>query len=301
VVTAPLRGAYTAAELRSKRVRSARELEILRRDGSKVRIFDLRGRLLFASLELAMRPILEQTADATHVILDLDRVIDLDRASCRLLLELQALLASRRKRVHLTGIADKAALREYVISLLEDGGWKAFLCSGSRDDALETCEDDVLRSAGYKVDSSAEVPLAEQELCGGLTPGELQDLAMRLEPIELPNDVVLFSAGDPADSMCFISQGEVAVYLPAAEGPDKLLSRLNAGMSVGEMALVDRESRSATVRTSKPVKALRLSFAVFDRLPDEGLAHVQSKLLGNLARVLSHRLRSANAEIRSVR
>ncbi len=301
VVTAPLRGSYTATEIRSKRVRSARELEVLRKNGSSVRIFDLRGRLLFASLELAMRVILEQTAEATHVIIDLERVIDLDRASCRLLLELQALLAKSGKKVHLTGIAEKTALRDYVISLLESGGWEAFLCSGSRDDALETCEDALLRTAGCIIDASTEVALAEQELCADFTPGELQDLALRLEPVELAADVVLFSVGDPGDSMFFISQGEVAVFLPGAEGPDKLLSRLNAGMSVGEMALIDRESRSATVRTSTPVKAFRLPFAAFDSLPDDGLAHVQSKLLGNLARVLSHRLRSANAEIRSVR
>jgi glutaminase len=301
IVTPPLRGAYTAAEVRSKRVRSARELEILHEHGAAVRIFDLRGRLLFASLELAMRPILDQTADATHVILDLDRVIDLDRASCRLLLELQALLANRGKRVHLTGIADKVALRDYVISLLEGGGWEAFLCSGTRDDALEACEDDLLRKAGCVPDASTDVPLADQELCADFSPGELQDLSSRLESVEFPADTVIFAAGDPSDSMFFITRGEVAVLISSDEGSDQLLSRLTAGMSVGEMALVDRKPRSATVRTTAPVKASRLPFPTFDRLPDEGLGHVQNKLLGNLARVLSHRLRSANAEIRSLR
>ena len=58
---------------------------------------------------------------------------------------------------------------------------------------------------------------------------------------------------------------------------------------------------SATVRALGPIRALRLSFAAFDLLADEGLGHVQSKLLNNLVSVLAARLRSANAEIRSLR
>jgi CRP-like cAMP-binding protein len=72
-------------------------------------------------------------------------------------------------------------------------------------------------------------------------------------------------------------------------------------MSFGEVALIDRAPRSATVRALEPVRALRLSFDAFDRLPSEGLAHLQTQLLTQLAGVLATRLRNANAEIRSLR
>jgi glutaminase len=301
VVTPALKSVQTASEARSKRLRVNSELEVLRRHGQAVRIYQLRGRLIFASLEPVIRAVLTEGSKCSHLILDLSQVVDLDRASCRLLLDLRDQLLRLGIRTHLTGAADKTPLRDYFVNRQGEDGWEQLCRFETQDDALETCENELLRSHGQPSVTQIEVPLAEQELCRGLTPGELQDLAARLTVVELPAHTDTVVAGSIADAMFFLTRGEVGIFLKTSQTGEQLISRLGPGMSFGEVALVDRQPRSATVRTLSDSSVLRLPFAVFDHMAEEGLGHLQSKLIANLARVLAARLRSANVEIRSLK
>lgn len=301
VVTPALRQVQTAAEVRSKRLRVKSELAVLRAHGQAVRIYQLRGRLIFASLEPVMRTILRESSACTHLILDLTLVADLDRASCRLLLDLRDQLTKAGVRFHITGGHDKPSLRNFVIARFAEGGWDQICRYATRDEALEVCENEILRKHGGAESAGGVVPLGQQELCRGFSAGELQDLSERLTTLELPAGAEVIAAGSMSDAMFFLSRGEVGIFLKPAAGDEQLISRLGPGMSFGEVALVDREPRSATVRALGPIQVLRLGFAAFDRLADEGLGHLQSKLISNLASVLAARLRSANAEIRSLK
>ena len=301
VVTSALRGSHTSVQMRSKRLRSRPEMEVLREHGRNVRIYQLRGRLILATLEPVIQRILEQSPGNTHVIVDLAHVVDLDRASCRLLLDLHDRLQRERIRILITGASDKAILREYVASRIQDEGWELLGALQSQDDALEVCENEVLRRYGTSDTSPAEVPLRDQELCRGLSPSELASLESRLEPIRLPAGTEVLTVGAPSDSLYFLVSGEVGIFLKPTESLEQLVSRLGPGTSFGEVALVDREPRSATVRSLVEIQAWRLPFASFDRLDDEGLGTVRTKLYANLAGVLASRLRSANAEIRSLK
>ena len=204
-------------------------------------------------------------------------------------------------RTHLTGAADKPALREYVEARLSPEGWRRIAEPDQLADALEAAEHDVLSRHAPQDPSDGSVPLADHELCRGLSPGELQDLAARLVAIDYPPGTAVVEAGSPSDSMYFVERGAVGIFLGADDSAAALLSTLGPGMSFGEVALVDRDPRSATVRTLEPVRVLRLSFAEFDRLEETGLGHLRSKLVANLASVLAARLRSANREIQSLR
>jgi voltage-gated potassium channel len=59
--------------------------------------------------------------------------------------------------------------------------------------------------------------------------------------------------GDAGDSMFFISSGEVEVRLPNGGSV-----RLGEGAFFGEMALLERQPRSATVSTTRPTTLLVL-------------------------------------------
>lgn len=301
VVTPALRQVQTAAEVRSKRLRVKSELAVLRAHGQAVRIYQLRGRLIFASLEPVMRTILREASACTHLILDLALVADLDRASCRLLLDLREQLTKAGVRIYITGAHDKTTLRNFVISRFAEGGWEQICRYATRDEALEVCENELLRRHGGTEAEGVTVPLGRQELCRGFSAGELQDLSERLSTLDLAAGAEVIAAGSMADAMFFLTRGEVGIFLKPSAGEEQLISRLGPGMSFGEVALVDREPRSATVRALGPIQVLRLGFEAFDRLGDEGLGHLQSKLISNLASVLAARLRSANAEIRSLK
>ena len=65
---------------------------------------------------------------------------------------------------------------------------------------------------------------------------------------------------------CFLlATGEVEV-IKHLDGADKVLATLRAGAIVGQMALVDRSPRSATVRSKVHTIALELTRDVFERL-----------------------------------
>ena len=301
VVTSALRHARTGAEVRSRRIRVKAELDLLRAHGRSIRIYSLRGRLIFASLEPVMRAVLEEAGGNTHVILDLSQVVDLDRACCRLLFELRDQLIRQGVRTHFTGAEDKLLLRDYVVARLQEDGWESLCAFATVDQALEACENELLRRHGSERPPADEVPLPDHESCRGLTPEEIDDLSKRLTRIEYPAGAEVFAAGSVADAMYFLVRGEVGIFLKTSDSGEQLISRLGPGTSFGEVALVDREPRSATVRALEPIQTWRLAFDRFDRLGLEGSGQIQTKLYGNLASVLAARLRSANAEIRSLK
>ena len=301
VITPALRAVQTGAEVRTKRLRPRGELDLLRQFGHVIRIYPLRGRLIFATLEPVIRAVMEDARNATHAILDLSQVVDIDRAACRLLLELREVLLRQNVKVFLTGAAERKTLQEFVVSRLDQGGWNQICQHDLVDEALEACEREVLRQHSPAAHAVAEAPLAHQELCRGFSPGELEDLDSRLTAEDLPAGTNVLIAGSPADAMYFLLQGEVGIFLTTPEGFEQMISRLGPGMSFGELALTDRAPRSATVRALQPIKTLRLPFEAFDRLDQEGLGHLQAKLTANLVGVLASRLRSANAEIRGLK
>ncbi|HZP99508.1 MAG TPA: cyclic nucleotide-gated ion channel [Reyranella sp.] len=80
----------------------------------------------------------------------------------------------------------------------------------------------------------------------------LSEIVSKLRVRHYPPRIVVVRRDEPGDSMFFISEGEVEVRVP--QGP----IRLGQGGFFGEMALLDRLPRSATIVTSQPTTLLVL-------------------------------------------
>lgn len=217
---------------------------------------DLRvgGRLIFSSTELAIHAILTDLANATHAIIDLSRVIDVDQASCKLLLELHDQLSARLKKACLAGARQHALLREYVTTRMTEDGWNHLCRYADRDAALEAYEDELLKIRPKASRPPVAPRLEDQELLNNFNATELQGLQGLLRAVDWPAHHVIIAAGSPSDALYFIAEGEVSVWV-GAEGSEVQVGRLGPGMSVGELALIDRAPRSATVRTLTAVRA----------------------------------------------
>ena len=86
-----------------------------------------------------------------------------------------------------------------------------------------------------------------------------------LEPIVLRDGEVLFRQGEPADSMFFIEEGELAVVLEVAGASRSHVRTFGAGQCLGEMAFYRHLRRSATVEAAGPARLWRLTTANLTR------------------------------------
>ena len=94
-----------------------------------------------------------------------------------------------------------------------------------------------------------------------------------------------------------ISRGTASVKVRlAGQDREQRLASFSPGAVFGEMALLDQEPRSATVIADEELVCYELDDASFRALTSEH-PPIAIKLLANLSRELSRRLRKANAMI----
>lgn len=102
---------------------------------------------------------------------------------------------------------------------------------------------------------------------------------------------IVVRQGDVGDCMFVIQEGEVEV-VNSDRGRETRLTVLGAGEFFGEMALVDREVRSATVRALGPARILTVDKRTFLRRIQE-----DPSLAFNVLKAMSGRIRRLNAQI----
>ena len=98
--------------------------------------------------------------------------------------------------------------------------------------------------------------------------------------------------GKLGDSMFVVQSGRVEVMQHTENGGEQHLAYLEAGDFFGEMAVFEKEVRSATVRAAGEARVLRVDKkALLTRIREDPLLAV------NLLKTMSHRIRDLNREI----
>jgi CRP-like cAMP-binding protein len=140
----------------------------------------------------------------------------------------------------------------------------------------------------------ADDPLAGAALFDGLTTAQRALVASLVVQREVEPGAVLVREGDAAGELLVIQQGSVDVTKRVAGAEhEHRIATLDAGATLGEMTLLDRAPRSATVRAATTTRVGILSM---DRLQQLGRAEpdIERQLLANLSKELSRRLRFNN-------
>jgi len=104
------------------------------------------------------------------------------------------------------------------------------------------------------------------ELVEGLGAEALQLLETEVEWVTLPRGATLMRQGDPADCLYFLVSGRLRIYGHRDDGEEVDMNEVGPGESVGEMALLSREPRSASASALRDSELLRLSKRGFDQL-----------------------------------
>ena len=142
------------------------------------------------------------------------------------------------------------------------------------------------------VDSSI---LAKSPLLDSLLPVELESLARVFTAMEVAAGEVVLREGEVGDSLFIVATGVLDVLVHTDTG-DVLVGALGASESFGEISLIDRSRRSATVRARE---ASILYVLTHDALHGFAKSHRNgfTWLMVNVARGLAHKLREANRKL----
>ncbi len=136
--------------------------------------------------------------------------------------------------------------------------------------------------------------LARIGLFGGLDEETLALLARELPVVRVEAGRDLVREGEPATDMFVLLGGEVEVFKRTPDGTEARVAVLGPGDWFGEMAILEVQSRSATVRAVAPSVLLRMTAADVERLLYRRDPRAYAMLMMNVARELSRRLRVAD-------
>jgi SulP family sulfate permease len=287
-----IRRLYRCDAVRSRRYRDPAELEALHTAGVSVLVIELQGALFFGTADRLARIVDAETAKGTvALLLELRRVTEIDSTGARILGDIDAALGARGVKLALVVSArTETAARLAVIFQAGDRFFPDI------DRAIEWAEDDLLRKAGTA--PPLELSLDRLPLLRDFTADQIERLRTWLEPVAWPAGHVIFRHGDPGSSAYLVTRGHASVHLRHDEEGIRLAT-FAAGAVFGELALLDRGPRSATVTVDEDLTGFGLSAASFDELcqkqPD-----IAIKLLSALGRELSVRIRFANMAIQQL-
>ncbi len=125
---------------------------------------------------------------------------------------------------------------------------------------------------------------------------ELSILARHMSFIDLHRGEYLFVEGDQGTFMGFVVQGVLEVLKRSESGENIPLVRLTRGSSIGEMALIDKSPRSATVIARQPTTMVTLTDRGFELLAEKFPA-LGIKVIQKIARLLSLNMRRTSSKL----
>ena len=138
--------------------------------------------------------------------------------------------------------------------------------------------------------------MARVELLADMSGREPEMLSQYLQAYAADPGCVIFSEGDPGHYMCLLVSGRVKTYKESDIDHKAEVANESRGRSIGEMALIDGEPRSATCVATEPSVLLLLNQADFQRLGEERPA-LALKLLLRITKLMSRRLRLTSGRL----
>lgn len=263
-----VRARYTLAEVHSRRRRSGEQGRVIAAQGGAVQVFELQGDLRFATLEPVLHALADETRPLLAAVLDFRRVSHVDAAASTLLAALIGGCAARGQHVLLTRVR-RGELLAGLERAVDPRAARAFSFHPQLDLGLEWCERELLARHGAGRASPAALGLAEHRLCRGASADDIALLASLVRRRSYEPGMAIVQRGEPADAIYLLLAGEVSVVVDLAGGGQKRLSTLSAGMSFGEMALIEGGVRTASARADTEVECAALSAQDFARLERE--------------------------------
>jgi CRP/FNR family cyclic AMP-dependent transcriptional regulator len=125
-----------------------------------------------------------------------------------------------------------------------------------------------------------------------LSEGEIELVRSLAAEKHYPKNAVVLTEGEMGDSLYMITSGKVKVFIGDQEGREMILKILGPGDFFGEMSMIDKQPRSASVTTLESSVFLVLSHASFEKCVEK-----IPRIANMVMRVLATRVREADRKI----
>lgn len=130
-----------------------------------------------------------------------------------------------------------------------------------------------------------------------LEPEQFEYISQYLDTFELNAGDILFEEGEDGDFVCFVLAGGLEVLkFDSWHYEANVIATAGQGNSIGEMALMDRAPRSATVRAVSDTHLAVLTQRAFDSLYDDE-PKIAVNVLRGLILVMSENLRDTSIKL----
>jgi len=287
--------------------------------GHKISVLDLEGAIFFgtaSSLESRINGLIRE--GVSHVVLDMKRVNNIDstgslvvqRIARRLkqaggFLAISYVLEERRARPGAYEGDDRRSNKNsrHIWKVLSESGAGRTLGTDvffpDTDSALAFCENNLIQRTNRTEKNSSFFNGSRNlpPILHGLDRGDIKKIRRRFTRHVYQPSENIFSQGDDGDALYYIAKGRADVYVQLeGTGQMKRLQAMQSGSVFGEMAILDRQPRAASVVAVEETVCYRLGVEEFEQIKAID-SEIAMKLFGNICSMLSGRIRSANIMI----
>lgn len=259
--------------------------------GERLRIIELQGTLFFGSVRSLCYEIESLLANSEReidtLIFDFRRVSDIDSSAAQVFARIEKLAGKQGAELVYTALSPamkkvlvaNACLAQPNTTALNDINhatheWEDRQLARAIDHAKFDITDWLSRELGADV--------------------LLETLKARFERVELESGQRLFGQGEMADALYFVEQGRISAFIEHGDGV-KLIRKIQAGGTIGEMGVYRSTNRSATVVADVQSTLWKLTDTVMAEIEKE-TPELAIRLHRLFVRLLATRLEHANAQ-----
>jgi len=288
---------FNGTEFRSTLDRSRDDQAVLSAHGGKIQGLNLQSYLFFGSanrLYQHVKELLGRHPECRFLLFDFKLVTGIDSSAAYSFAQIKRTAQDRGIRLVLVELASSAekALRSSGF-ITDDVSVVPEL-----DHALEWCENEVIEAHQGLEQEEASLRDWFIQILGN--EDDAAALIHRCVRIEVDAGETIVRAGDTADSMHFILDGRVGIMVASGENSTTRVRSLGRYTTIGEMGLVSRTSRSATIQAEIASVLYSLSAEQFETIKSNDPA-LSQKLLTYFVSVMAERLTFANRTIAVLR
>ena len=282
---------FDGSEYRSTLDREPSELAILAAHGREIQGMSLQSYLFFGSanrLYQQVKSLFAARPDTRFLLFDFRLVTGIDSSAIHSFTQIKRAADELGARLVLVNLSPE--LRTRFSSLIS----KDVSVAEDLDRALEACEKEVILAHSREGSDGRGLREWFTQALGSADYAE--QLIACCQRLDVRQDEIIASQGEPADCMHFILEGRVGIIVAFDDGRSVRVRSLGPHTTIGEMGLITRQLRSATIQAEIDSVLYALSVEAYERLKSENRPLHQA-LLSYVVTVMTERLSFASKVI----